>query len=108
MITFWIFLISWTITHALFEFRFFKDKRVFDKYEDSNDPNIPAKVYYTKAIWMFSFVWLQVLGLGLQVAMGWSFLLYSIVLLLFFPIKRYHILNFTLASAIVLQSLFIR
>ena len=54
---------------------------------------------------MFAFVWLQVLRFSLPSAMAWSFLLYSIELLLFFPFRIYSGMNVLLAAGMVIEDI---
>ena len=107
---FWLFLVSWTLVHLGFEYAFWVhgDARIFTKYAASGDDgllDLGRRVYYTKATWMFAFVWLQVLRLPLTSAMAWSFLLYSVELLLFFPVRIYSALNAALAVGLVVEDL---
>jgi hypothetical protein len=50
---------------------------------------------------MFALVWFQVLGLPLRSAVAWSFLLYSVELLFFFPVWVYSAFNLLLAIGCV-------
>jgi fatty acid desaturase len=95
---FWLFLISWSAVHLGFEWEFWLGggAGVFGKYQD------------TKATWMFALVWLQVLGLPLRSAVAWSFLVYGIQLLLFFPVQIYSVLNVLLALGCVGEDLILR
>ncbi len=107
---FWLFLVSWTIVHLNFEYSFWLrgDAAVFTKYAAPGpDGLVPLaeNVYFTKATWMFVFVWLQVLRFSLPSAMAWSFLLYSIELLLLFPFRIYSGLNLLLAVGMVIEDL---
>jgi hypothetical protein len=111
---FWLFLISWSAVHLGFEWEFWLGggAGVFGKYQVTDDPTelvtIAQKVYYTKATWMFALVWLQVLGLPLRSAVAWSFLVYGIQLLLFFPVQIYSVLNVLLALGCVGEDLILR
>lgn len=106
---FWLFLLSWSAVHLRFEYEFWLGggAAVFGKYQSASDPadalRIGRTVYYTKATWMFALVWLQVLGLPLRTAVAWSFLLYGIELLLFFPAHAYAVLNLLLAVGCVIE-----
>jgi len=111
---YWLFLISWTAVHIAFEHEFWMGggDGVFAKYAVTDDPaammTIAQKVYYTKATWMFALVWMQVLGLPLRSAVAWSFLIYGVELLLFFPIQLYSVLNVLLAIGCVGEDLILR
>ncbi len=111
---FWLFLISWTLVHLNFEYRFWlgPGADVFSKYAAATGPDqalaIGKQVYFTKATWMFALVWFQVLGLSLRSAVGWSFLLYSVELLLFFPFRIYSLLNLLLAIGCVGEDVILR
>lgn len=105
-----LFLVSWTVVHLGFEYNFWvhDDARIFTKYAAASDDglvDLGRRVYYTKATWMFAFVWLQVLRLPLTSAMAWSFLVYSVELLLFFPFRIYSALNVALAAGMVIEDL---
>lgn len=105
-----LFLVSWTVVHLGFEYNFWVrgDATIFTKYAASDADGLVSlaeKVYYTKATWMFAFVWLQVLRLPLSTAMAWSFLLYSVELLLLFPFRIYSGLNIALAVGMVIEDL---
>jgi hypothetical protein len=52
---------------------------------------------------MIALVWLQCLGVRFRTALAWSFLLYGIELLLFFPTKVYDVLNVLLAAGMVVE-----
>jgi len=111
---FWLFLLSWTAVHVGFEHEFWMGAGdgVFGKYQTIDDPvaqlSVAQKVYYTKATWMFILVWLQVFGLPLRSAIAWSFLVYGIELLLFFPVQVYSVLNVLLAVGCVGEDLILR
>lgn len=107
---FLLFLASWTVVHLGFEYNFWVrgDASISTKYAAPGDDgliDLGRRVYYTKATWMFAFVWLQVLRLPLTSAMAWSFLLYSVELLLFFPFRVYSALNVALAVGMVVEDL---
>lgn len=108
-----LFLVAWTAVHAGFEYNFWVrgEATVFTKYAAAEGApallELAEKVYYTKATWMFAFVWLLVLRVPLTTAMAWSFLLYSAQLLLFFPFRVYSALNLALAVGMVAE-VFIR
>lgn len=111
---FWLFLVSWTVVHLIFEYKFWlgAGTDVFGKYAaasaSKDDLLIGKHVYYTKATWMFLFVWLQVLGLSLRSATAWSFLVYSVELVLFFPLRIYSILNVLLALGCAVEDVILR
>jgi len=107
---FLVFLASWTLVHLGFEYSFWVrgDATIFTKYAAADSAGLVAlaeKVYFTKATWMFAFVWLQVLRVPMTTAMAWSFLLYSVELLLFFPFRIYSGLNAALAAGMVIEDL---
>jgi len=110
---FWLFVVCWTVVHLKFEWNFWlTDARdVFGKYEPAASPAetlaVAKEVYYTKATWMFALVWMVVLGMRFRAAVAWSFALYCVELLLFFPIRVYTVLNALLATGMVIE-LFVR
>lgn len=111
---FWLFLVSWTVVHANFEYQFWlgDSDAVFTKYaaasSDKDALTIGKYVYYTKATWMFVFVGMQVFGARLRTAVAWSFLIYSAELLAFFPFRIYSLLNLLLAIGCVGEDLILR
>ena len=106
---FWLYVASYTIVHAIFEYKFWVTGggAIFDKYQpvllDADAIPIAERVYYTKATWFFVLVWMQVLGARFKTALTWSFLLYSVELLLFFPFRIYTLLNIALAAGMVIE-----
>ena len=106
---FWLFALSYTIIHLIFEYKFWVTggAAIFTKYEQSSiladQLSIGEKVYYTKATWFFLLVWMQILGARFKTALAWSFLVYAIELLLFFPIRPYALLNVALAVGMVIE-----
>ncbi len=106
---FWFFVLCYSLVHFNFEYTFwFTDGwGIFGKYAAASDPAqrllIAQRVYFTKATWMIVFFWLQCLGFSLPRAMAYSFLLYSVELLLFFPPRIYSFLNLLLAVAMVVE-----
>lgn len=106
---FWLYVVSYTIVHAIFEYKFWVegDGAIFTKYEASSilgdQLTIAERVYYTKATWFFILVWFQILGARFKTALAWSFLVYAIELLLFFPVRTYALLNLALAVGLVIE-----
>lgn len=105
-----LFLLSWTVVHLGFQYNFWirGDASIFTKYAAAGGDGLiglAEKVYFTKATWMFAFVWLQVFRLPLTTAMAYSFLLYSVELLVLFPFRVYSGLNVALAVGMVIEDL---
>ena len=106
---FWFFVLCYSLVHLNFEctFWFTDGWGIFGKYAAASAEAgrllIAQKVYFTKATWMIVFLWLQCLGFSLPCAMAYSFLLYSVELLLFFPLRVYSVLNLALAIGMVIE-----
>lgn len=106
---FWIFALSYTTVHLIFEYKFWVTGggAIFEKYQQSSllaeQLSIGERVYYTKATWFFLLVWMQILGLRFKTALAWSFLIYAVELLLFFPVRGYALLNLLLAIGMVIE-----
>ena len=106
---FWLFVACYTVVHLNFEATFWLTDGwgIFGKYAAAETPVdrllVAERVYFTKATWMFVLVWLQCLRVAFPTALAWSFLLYSVELLLFFPLRIYSVLNLVLAAAMVAE-----
>jgi len=104
-----LFLVCYFVIHVNFEYQFWltKDRDIFGKYEvagESFDEVAVAKdVYFAKASWMFALVMLMALGMKFRSAIAYSFMLYSIELMLLFPIRAYTVLNLLLAAGCVAE-----
>ena len=103
-----LFVVSYTVTHLSFEYSFwFTDgETVFGKYAKLNEGNalvIARRVYFAKATWMFMLVWLLVLRLPLRAAVTYSFLVYSVELLLWFEPNLYLMPTLLLAVGLVIE-----
>ncbi len=107
-----LFIICYTIIHIIFEYKFWVTGAIFEKYAiaDSSltELDIAKIVYFTKATWMFAMVWMLVLGMKFRPAIAYSFLLYSIELIIFLPFGIYTVLNLLLASGCVIEDIIIR
>jgi len=103
------FIICYTIIHINFEFNFWVTGNIFGKYAVADDSlseiRIAKIVYFTKAIWMFALVWLMFLGISFRSSMAYSFMLYSIALILLLPFGIYTILNFLLAIGMIIEDI---
>jgi hypothetical protein len=118
-----LFVAAYAIVHAKFEMTFWTVESsaaaqgsVFTKY-DSENPNrelVASRVYFTKALWMFSLVLLQTLseasskfgGFDFFSAMALSTTLYAATLLYFFPLSPYIGANCLGAFAMLVTWLF--
>ena len=103
------FIICYTVIHVIFEFNFFITGDNFGKYAEASgnlsEIEIANRVYYTKAIWMFVLVWLIVVGIPFRSSMAYSFMLYSIALMVLLPFRIYAILNFLLAIGMIIEDI---
>jgi hypothetical protein len=105
---FTLFIVSYSVVHLVFEFNFWfpTGELVLGKYAVPSDGNallIAQRVYFAKATWMFVFIWLLLWRLPLRAALTYSFLLYSVELLVFFELRPYLILNLLLAAGLLLE-----
>lgn len=111
---FWLYFVSYTVVHLIFEYKFWAQGSgaIWAKYDVGDSPveslRIAEQVYYTKATWFFILVWLQALKLRFQDALAWSFFVYSLELVLFFPFQVYTLLNLGLALGMVVEVLILR
>lgn len=105
-----LFALCYAVVHLLFErtFWFVDDVTVFDKYAPASSPDdavrIGERVYYAKAAWCFVLVMAQALGARFLPALAGAFLLYAILLLIFFPIRIYALLNVALAVGLAIEA----
>jgi len=107
-----LFIICYTVIHINFEYNFWVTGDIFNKYAvaDNNlsEIEIAKIVYFTKATWMFALVWLMTLGLNFSSAIAYSFMLYSIELIILLPFGIYTVLNLLLAIGCVTEDIIIR
>ena len=107
-----LFILCYTIIHIIFEYNFWGTGNIFEKYAvaDSSltELEIAKIVYFTKATWMFAMVWMMVLGMSFRPAIAYSFMLYSIELIIFLPFRIYSLLNLLLAAGCVIEDIIIR
>lgn len=110
-----IFIVSYFIVHLHLIYRMFIrcDESVFDKYEKSMKSTrmkritIANRVYYTKASWMIMLVLLLYLKVPFRSAMVYTFFMYSVELMLFFPINSYILLNITLSISCLVEHFYL-
>jgi len=103
-----LFIASYTVVHLIFEYNFWltSGEAIFGKYAEESNGNalqIAQQVYFAKATWMFVLIWLLVLKLPLRAAITYSFLLYSVELLLLFEVRLYLLLNLLLALGMIVE-----
>ena len=107
-----LFIICYTVIHINFEYNFWVTGDIFNKYAvaDNNlsEIEIAKIVYFTKATWMFALVWLMTLGLNFSSAIAYSFMLYSIELIILLPFGIYTVLNLLPAIGCVTEDIIIR
>ena len=103
------FVICYTIIHINFEYNFWVTGDIFSKYATAGgsltELQIAKMVYFTKATWMFILVWMLVLGMSFRSAMAYSFFIYSIELIVLFPVYIYAILNVLLSVGCVIEDI---
>lgn len=106
---FWLFIVSYTLVHVNFEYKYWltDERDIFGKYELAADGSekleVAKEVYFTKATWMFALVIMMALGLNFRTAMAFSFTLYSVELMLLFPVRTYTFLNLLLAAGLLIE-----
>ena len=106
-----LFILCYLLIHVNFEYTYWMtvERDVFGKYENavecSHELDIAKDVYFTKAAWMFALIVMMALGISFRSAIAYSFMLYSLVLMLLFPIRLYTVLNLLLAAGCVLEDL---
>ncbi|MGB5812749.1 MAG: hypothetical protein WBG86_19600 [Polyangiales bacterium] len=103
-----LFLVSYTAVHLVFEYNFWWNEgdAIFGKYETAKGEgalSVAARVYYAKSVWMFVLVWLLALRHDFRAALTYSFSLYSVGLLLLFPVQAYSVLNVALAAGLLIE-----
>lgn len=104
-----LFLLCYFIIHVNFEYQYWltEDRDIFGKYEvvgeRFDEVEVAKDVYFTKATWMFALVLLMALGMPFRSALAYSFMLYSVELMLLFPIRTYAVLNLLLAAGMVAE-----
>jgi hypothetical protein len=105
------FILCYLLIHVNFEYTYWMtvERDVFSKYENavecSHELDIAKDVYFTKATWMFALIVMMALGISFRSAIAYSFMLYSVELMLLFPIRLYTVLNLLLAAGCVLEDL---
>ena len=104
-----LFIICYTIIHINFEYNFWVTGDIFSKYAVANgslsEIEIAKIVYFTKATWMITLVWMMVVGLKFRSAIAYSFMLYSIELIILLPFGIYTALNLLLAIGCVTEDI---
>ena len=107
-----LFIICYTVIHFNFEYNFWVTGDIFGKYAVAdgslNEIDIAKIVYFTKATWMFAMVWMMVLGMSFRSAIAYSFMLYSIELIILLPFGIYTMLNLLLAIGCVTEDIIVR
>ena len=106
-----LFIICYFLIHLNFQYNFWltEDRDIFGKYEVAGElfeeAEIAKDVYFTKATWMIALVLLMVIGMPFRSAIAYSFMFYSLQLIIFFPIRTYTILNLLLAVGLVIEDI---
>jgi len=106
-----LFIICYFLIHLNFQYNFWltEDRDIFGKYEVAGElfeeAEIAKDVYFTKATWMIALVLLMVIGMPFRSAIAYSFMLYSLELMVLFPIRTYTILNLLLAVGLVIEDI---
>ena len=106
-----LFIFCYFVIHLNFQYNYWltEDRDIFGKYEVAGElfeeAEIAKDVYFTKATWMIALVLLMVMGMPFRSAIAYSFMLYSLQLLVLFPIRTYTILNLLLAVGCVTEDI---
>ncbi len=106
---FWLFIVCYTVIHIDFEYHYWftNDRDIFSKYEVAEEQvdkmEVAKEVYFTKATWMFALVLMVALGLNFRTAMAFSFAIYSVELMLLFPLRTYTFLNLLLTLGLLIE-----
>ena len=106
-----LFIICYFLIHLNFQYNFWltEDRDIFGKYEVAGEifeeADIAKDVYFTKATWMIALVLLMVIGMPFRSAIAYSFMLYSLELMVLFPIRTYTFLNILLALGLVIEDI---
>ena len=107
-----LFIICYTVIHINFEYNFWVTGDIFSKYAVAGgtltELEIAKMVYFTKATWMFILIWMMVVGMSFRSAIAYSFMIYSIELIVLFPVYIYAILNLLLAVGCVIEDVIVR
>ena len=107
-----LFVICYTVIHINFEYNFWVTGDIFGKYAQAGgsltEIEIAKRVYFTKATWMVALVWLMVVGMSFRSAIAYSYMLYSIELMVLLPIGVYTFLNLLLAIGCVIEDVIVR
>ena len=104
-----LFILCFILIHVNFEYTYWvtDDRDIFGKYESAveclHKVDVAKDVYFTKATWMFALIVMMALGISFRSAIAYSFMLYSMELMLLFPIQLYTVLNLLLAVGCVLE-----
>ena len=104
-----LFILCFILIHVNFEYTYWvtDDRDIFGKYENAveclHEVDVAKDVYFTKATWMFALIVMMALGISFRSAIAYSFMLYSMELMLLFPIQLYTVLNLLLAAGCVLE-----
>lgn len=106
-----LFIVCSSIVHINFEYNFWltQERDIFGKYEAAGQSTdkieIAKDVYFTKATWMIALVWMMCPGMSLRAAIAYSFMLYSVELMLLFPLRTYTFPNLALAAGLLVEQL---
>jgi hypothetical protein len=104
-----LFVLCYFVIHLNFQYNYWltEERDIFGKYEVAGEQfeeaEIAKDVYFTKATWMIAMVLLMVMGMPFRSAIAYSFMLYSLQLIILFPIRTYTILNLLLAVGCVIE-----
>jgi len=104
-------ILCYILIHVNFEYTYWMtvDRDIFGKYENAVDClhelDVAKDVYFAKATWMFVLIVMMALGISFRSAIAYSFMLYSLELMLLFPIRLYTVLNLLLAVGCVLEDI---
>jgi len=106
-----LFILCYILIHVNFEYTYWMtvDRDIFGKYENAvgclHELDVAKDVYFAKATWMFVLIVMMALGISFRSAIAYSFMLYSLELMLLFPIRLYTVLNLLLAVGCVLEDI---
>jgi hypothetical protein len=105
-----LFILCYFLIHLNFEYTYWMtvDRDIFGKYDAVqclSELDVARDVYFTKATWMFALIVMMALGISFRSAIAYSFMLYSMELVLLFPIQLYTVLNLLLAAGCVIEDI---
>ena len=107
---FYAYIAIWTWVHFRFQRNFWTPektgKTVFTKYGDESNSRIPQKVYYQKAIQLFIFTILLILGVPMIDSFTIACAAYVACLFYFFKLQTYHWLNGLLVLGMIIERIF--